>query len=162
MKGEQHVDITGFFGQYGHGDEPGHQFLYLYNKAGDTWKIADAVNMVVDSIYNDTRDGMPNNDDCGQMSTWQIFSAMGFYPACPGDGQYLIGAPMMHRAEIECDSGNVFTMIANDLSKENRYIQAARLNGEPLERGYITHDELTSGATLEFDMGATPNKDIFR
>ena len=161
MKGEQHVDISGFFGQYGHGDEPGHQFLYLYGKTGATWKIADAVHMVVDSIYSDTRNGMPNNDDCGQMSAWQVFSAMGFYPVCPGDGQFIIGAPMMHKATIHTESGKTFTMEAKNFSKTNRYIQSATLNGQPLTRGYITYDEIMNGATLVFEMGSTPNKNIF-
>lgn len=161
MKGEQHVDISGFFGQYGHGDEPGHQFLYLYGKTGATWKIADAVHMVVDSIYSDTRNGMPNNDDCGQMSAWQVFSAMGFYPVCPGDGQFIIGAPMMHKAAIHTESGKTFTMEAKNFSKTNRYIQSATLNGQPLTRGHITYDEIMNGATLVFEMGSTPNKNIF-
>ncbi|MFI3261579.1 MAG: GH92 family glycosyl hydrolase [Rikenellaceae bacterium] len=162
MQGEQHVDISGFFGQYGHGDEPGHQFLYMYHNAGEQWKIADWVNIVADSIYSTARNGMPNNDDCGQMSAWYIFSSMGFYPMCPGDGKYIIGAPMMHKAVIHTESGKSFTMIANNLSKENRYIESCTLNGEPLTCGYITHDQIMSGATLVFNMSSTPNKEIFK
>lgn len=162
MRGEQHVDISGFFGSYGHGDEPGHQFLYLYNKAGATWKIADQVHRVVEGAYNDTRNSMANNDDCGQMSCWQVFSALGFYPVCPGDGQYTIGAPMLPKATIRTDRGTTFTMIAHGYSPQNRYIRSARLNGKPLKRGYITYDEIMSGATLEFEMSATPNKKLFR
>lgn len=161
MKGEQHVDISGFFGQYGHGDEPGHQFLYMYHHAGEQWKIADWVNIVADSIYSAERNGMPNNDDCGQMSAWYIFSSMGFYPQCPGDGKYIIGAPMMKKAVIKTDNGKSFTMIANNLSKTNKYIESCTLNGQPLTTGYITHDDIMGGATLEFTMSATPNKEIF-
>lgn len=162
MKGEQHVDLSGFFGHYGHGDEPGHHFLYLYHNANEQWKIADWVNTVADSIYSAKRDGMPNNDDCGQMSAWYIFSSMGFYPACPGDGKYIIGAPMMKEAKIKTASGKTFTMVAKNLSKKNRYIESCTLNGEPLTSGYITHDDIMNGAALEFVMSSTPNKEIFK
>lgn len=161
MKGEQHVDISGFFGHYGHGDEPGHQFLYLYHNAGEQWKIADWVNTVADSVYAAKRDGMPNNDDCGQMSAWYIFSSMGFYPVCPGDSKYIIGAPMMKKAVIHTESGKKFTMIANNLSKENKYIESCTLNGKELLTGYITHDDIMNGSTLVFNMSSTPNKNIF-
>ena len=162
MKGEQHVDLSGFFGHYGHGDEPGHHFLYLYHNAAEQWKIADWVNVVADSIYSVNRDGMPNNDDCGQMSAWYIFSAMGFYPACPGDGKYIIGAPMMKQAKITTDNGKTFTMIAHNLSKKNRYINSCTLNGKTLTKGYITHREIMQGSTLEFIMSHIPNKELFK
>ena len=162
ITGEQHVDISGFVGHYGHGDEPGHHFLYLYNYAGQAWKIADRIHQVSDMYYSDRRDGMPNNDDCGQMSAWYIFSAMGFYPVAPGDSKYVIGAPMMHGARINTDSGKQFTMKAHGYSKESRYVKSAKLNGKPLQRGYITHEEIMDGSTLEFFMSSTPNKDLFK
>ena len=162
MKGEQHVDMSGFIGHYGHGDEPGHHFLYLYNYAGEAWKIADRLHEVSDTYYSDRRDGMPNNDDCGQMSAWYIFSAMGFYPVSPGDLTYVIGAPMMNGAKIKTASGKEFTMKAHNYSNKNIYVESAKLNGKPLERGYITHDEITSGSTLEFFMSDTPNKELFK
>jgi predicted alpha-1,2-mannosidase len=162
MKGEQHVDISGFFGSYGHGDEPGHHFIYLYNKAGETWKIADIAHRVVDEVYNDTRNSMANNDDCGQMSCWQVFTALGFYPLCPGDNQYLIGAPMLPKATIKTAVGTTFTMIAHGYSPQNRYIQSAKLNGKSLTRGYITYQEIMQGSTLEFTMSSTPNKTLFQ
>lgn len=162
MKGEQHVDISGFFGSYGHGDEPGHQFIYLYNKAGAAWKIADAVHRVVDEAYNDTRNSMANNDDCGQMSCWQVFTSLGFYPVCPGDSKYIIGAPMLPKATIKTAEGTTFTMIAHNYNNENRYVQSATLNGEPLTRGFITYKEIMNGSTLVFEMGDTPNKELFR
>lgn len=161
MKGEQHVDISGFFGHYGHGDEPGHQFLYLYQEAGESWKIADWVNIVADSVYSAERNGMPNNDDCGQMSAWYIFSSMGFYPVCPGDGRYIIGAPMMNSAKIHTDNGTTFSMKANNLTKENIYVESCTLNGEPVKDGYITHEDIMSGGELIFNMSSTPNKSLF-
>ncbi|MFI3314705.1 MAG: GH92 family glycosyl hydrolase [Rikenellaceae bacterium] len=156
MKGDLHVDLSGFIGQYGHGDEPGHQFAYLYTQAGEPHKAAKLINEVTQMYYNDSRAGMPNNDDCGQMSAWHIFSSMGFYPLSQASGEYVIGAPMIDGAKIKTETGNTFTMKANNLSSKNIYIQSATLNGEPLKRGYITHDEIMSGATLIFEMGSEP------
>lgn len=161
MEGEQHVDISGFIGYYGHGDEPGHQFLYLYNNAGAAWKIAPRLHEVSKEYYSTRRDGMPNNDDCGQMSVWYIFSSMGFYPVSPGDKNYVIGAPMMNGATIRTASGKDFVMKAHGLSPDNIHVQSVTLNGQPLERGYITHDEIMNGSTLEFQMGNSPNKELF-
>lgn len=161
MEGEQHVDISGFIGQYGHGDEPGHHFLYMYNPAGEAWKIADRIHEVSRTFYNATRNGMPNNDDCGQMSAWYIFSSMGFYPICPGDNRYYIGAPMVHSAEILTAKGTKFRMKANGLTDENIHVDSVTLNGEPLTCGYITHEQIMSGAELIFTMSATPNKKLF-
>ncbi len=157
MEGEQHVDISGFIGHYAHGDEPGHQFLYLFSQAGHPEKIAPWIHAVSREFYNDTRNGMPNNDDCGQMSAWYIFSSMGFYPIAPGDNLYYIGAPMMKGAKIKTESGKTFTMTAQNYSPENIYVQSVTLNGKPLDRPYITHQEIMDGATLEFVMG---NKEV--
>lgn len=162
MKGEQHVDISGFFGHYGHGDEPGHQFLYLYNMAGEAWKAADWINVVADSVYSATRNGMPNNDDCGQMSAWHVLSSMGFYPVCPGDSRYIIGTPMVKRASIHGAKGKTFTMIAPNLSTTNRYIESCTLDGEPLTCGYITYNDIIEGKTLRFTMASKPNKELFK
>ncbi|MEG1954657.1 MAG: GH92 family glycosyl hydrolase [Mucinivorans sp.] len=152
MEGAQHLDLTGFIGHYGHGDEPGHQFLYLYNKVGAMDKIAERVREVCSEYYSDKRDGMPNNDDCGQMSAWYIMSAMGFYPLSPGDNRYYLGSPMMRSAKILTTSGKEFSMVAHDLSPKNIYIDKVVLNGKPLTRGYITHQEIVGGARLEFYM----------
>lgn len=161
MEGEQHVDISGFIGQYGHGDEPGHQFLYLYNVAGAAWKIPQNVRQVVKEFYNATRNGMPNNDDCGEMSAWYIFSSMGFYPVCPGDSRYYIGAPLMKSARIKTASGKEFKMRTENFTPENIYVESVTLNGEPLTEGYITHEQIMSGSELVFVMSETPNKGLF-
>ncbi len=153
MKGEQHVDISGFFGQYGHGDEPGHQFAYLYSMAGAPEKSGLLTNMVADSLYKDIRNGMPNNDDCGQMSAWYIFSSMGFYPVSPASATYIIGAPRLDKAVINTDNGTQFTMIAHNLSDENRVVKSVTLNGKPLVKSQFTHEDIMKGGTLEFVMG---------
>lgn len=158
MDGDQHLDISGFVGRYAHGDEPGHQFLYMFNAAGSPEKIAPWLHNVSNEYYNNSRNGMPNNDDCGQMSAWYIFSSMGFYPMCPGDSRYYIGAPMMNEASIKTSSGKIFTMKASNYSPKNIYIQSATLNGKPLARGYITHHEIMNGGTLVFTMGAKEKK----
>ncbi len=162
MKGSQHVDISGFYGQYGHGDEPGHQMLYMYHHGKEQWKSAKWLNLVAQNSYSTKRDGMSNNDDCGQMSAWYIFTSMGFYPVCPGDGKYIIGTPLIKKASIKTESGKTFTMIAHNISKDNIYIESCTLNGEPLTSGYITHNQIMNGSTLEFNMSSTPNKNIFK
>ncbi len=161
MKGEQHVDISGFYGHYGHGDEPGHQMLYMYHHGKEQWKSARWINKVAKGSYSTKRNGMSNNDDCGQMSAWYIFSAMGFYPVCPGDGKYIIGAPLIRKAVIKTENGKTFTMIAHNISEENIYIESCLLNKKPLKDGYITHENIMGGATLEFFMSDKPNKEIF-
>ncbi len=153
MQGDTHVDLSGFVGKYGHGDEPGHQFLYMYNAAGAPERIAPWIHTVSDMYYNSSRAGMPNNDDCGQMSAWYIFSSMGFYPLNTGDGRYYIGAPMMHGASIKGASGNTFKMVAEGYSDKNIYVQSVTLNGEALTSGYITYDEIMAGGELRFVMG---------
>lgn len=159
MEGEQHVDISGFIGHYGHGDEPGHQIIYLYTYAGEPWKAAERIHEVANTQYFNSPNGMPNNDDCGQMSAWYIFSTMGFYPVCPGDLTYVIGSPMIEKAVIHTDAGTDFTMIAENLSASNIYIQSVTLNDKPLENGYIHHNDIMSGSTLKFVMGDKPNKE---
>ncbi|MEG1648871.1 MAG: glycoside hydrolase family 92 protein, partial [Rikenellaceae bacterium] len=140
----------------GHGDEPGHQFAYMFAEAGAPEKAAVLINMVADSLYNDSRNGMPNNDDCGQMSAWYIFSSMGFYPVSPASGHYIIGAPMIDGVSIKTDAGKVFTMKAHGLTSKNKYVKSVALNGQKLTRNYITHSEIMEGSTLEFEMTSEP------
>ena len=147
------IDMSGLIGMYAHGNEPSHHIAYLYNYAGEPWKSQERVNHILRDFYKPTRDGLAGNDDCGQMSAWYVFSAMGFYPVNPAEGIYVIGAPLLPKVII---NGN-FTVTANQLSLQNKYVQSARLNGQPLTRCYITHTELMRGGTLEFTMGDKPN-----
>lgn len=152
-------DVTGLLGQYCQGNEPSHHIAYLFSYAGQPWRTQYWVNCLVRTFYNDTREGLCGNDDCGAMSSWLVFSALGFYPVNPASSIYIIGSPMFERAEIQTpQTGKTFTLVANPVSKKNIYIQSAKLNGEVFNRPWITHDELTSGATLEFEMGSEPNK----
>jgi predicted alpha-1,2-mannosidase len=160
MEGDLHVDLSGFIGMYGHGDEPGHHIPYLYNYVGEAWKTQKLVDRVCREMYSDKIDGMINNEDCGQMSSWYIFSAMGFYPVCPGDGQYIIGAPLFDEVAINLENGKQFKVIAKNQSAKNIYIKSIKLNGKPYTKTYLQHKDIMKGGTIEFEMSATPNKEL--
>ena len=160
-KYKQVEDIAGLIGQYAQGNEPSHHVAYLYNWAGAPWKTQEKIHMVMNNLFDNTPDGICGNEDCGQMSAWYIFSSMGFYPVCPGSLEYIIGTPKLNKVELKLDNGKIFSMIANNLSHENFYIQSAKLNGKPLERSYITHSEIMNGGELIFEMGASPNKNLW-
>jgi predicted alpha-1,2-mannosidase len=146
-------------GQYSQGDEPSHQIAYLYDYAGEPWKTQAYTRKICETLYTDSADGLCGNDDCGQMSAWYIFSAMGFYPVNPAAGIYTIGSPMLDKVSIDVGNNKHFTLIANNVSKENKYIQSAELNGKPFNLTYITHKEIMNGGTLVFNMGDKPNKE---
>jgi len=152
MAGEQHVDISGFIGSYGHGDEPGHHIPYLYNFTDSQWKTQEIVAKVRRSFYHNAPDGMANNEDCGQMSAWYIFSAIGFYPYCPGKAEYEIGTPLFEKATITLDNGNKFVVKATNLSPDNIYVGKKTLNGKLLNKLTISHDEIVKGGELLFEM----------
>ncbi|MBD0776384.1 glycoside hydrolase family 92 protein [Maribacter sp. ANRC-HE7] len=156
--GAQHVDISGFIGKYGHGDEPGHQMPYLYNYVNQPWKTQKYVNTVMRTMYSDRPDGMINNEDLGQMSAWYVFSALGFYPVSPASLEYQLGAPFQEEANIHLDNGKTFTVRAKNRTKENLYVQSATLNGEDYTKTYIHHKTIMDGGVLTFTMGPEPNK----
>ncbi len=154
-------DITGLVGQYAHGNEPVHHVAYLYNYAGAAYKTQSRVRQIMTTLYNDTPAGQCGNVDCGQMSAWYVFSALGFYPVNPAEGVYVIGSPLVNKAVIPLDKqhygGKTFTMIAANNSATNKYIQSATWNGKPLTRSWFTQKELAAGGTLRFVMGPKPN-----
>ncbi|TPG39798.1 glycoside hydrolase family 92 protein [Sphingomonas koreensis] len=151
-------DIAGLIGQYIHGNEPSHAVGYLYDYAGQPWRTQERLKQIVDSQYRPTPDGFEGNDDLGQMSAWLVFTSLGFYPVTPGSGQYVIGRPFVDKAVVNLPSGKHFTVQADNLSEANRYVGAVTLDGKPLTRSFITHDEIEKGGTLRFTMQATPNK----
>ena len=150
-------EITGLIGMYAHGTEPSHHIPYLYCYAGAPWKTQARVRQILDSLYLDTPDGLCGNDGCGQLSAWYIFSAIGFYPVNPASGVYIIGSPYFDTVSIETGGGREFTLTAKYLSGTTKYIQSATINGNPLNRLYITHNEILQGAEAVFDMGDAPN-----
>lgn len=149
-------------GQYAHGNQPIQHMIYLYNYAGEPYKAQYHVREVMDKLYssgiNDGK-GLCGDEDNGQTSAWYVFSALGFYPVCPGEPEYVIGSPLFEEVAMELENGNTFTVIAHNNSDKNRYIQSAKFNGDIFERTFIKHDEIMNGGTLEFVMGATPNKE---
>ena len=154
--GREQADITGMIGQYVHGNEPSHHMAYLYNYAGQPWKTQQRVRQIMDSMYSDQPDGLSGNEDCGQMSAWLVLSAMGFYPVVPGDPTYAIGTPWFEKTTIRLDNGNSFVIKAPKVSTRNFYIKKLKFNGKDYSKTWLSHDMLTGGGTLEFEMDNTP------
>ncbi len=153
LSGRHQSDITGLVGQYAHGNEPSHHMAYLYNYAGVPAKGAKVLRKIMDDLYTDQPDGLCGNEDCGQLSAWYVLSAMGFYPVCPGDNQYIIGTPLFDEVKINLENGKTFVIKSQNLSKENIYIQSVRFNGQNYSKSYFTHEMLNNGGELEFIMG---------
>ncbi len=151
-------DIAGLIGQYIHGNEPSHHVAYLYNYAGQPWRTQERLKQIVESQYRPTPDGLAGNDDLGQMSAWLVFTALGFYPVAPGSNQYVIGRPFVDRAVLNLPNGRRFTVVAEGLSDANRYVGKVTLNGRPLARGYLRHEEIVAGSELHFTMQAVPDR----
>jgi predicted alpha-1,2-mannosidase len=149
-------DITrdGIIGNYVHGNEPSHHVAYLYNWTDQPWKTQERVRMILEKQYHPTPDGLGGNDDCGQMSAWYIFTALGFYPVAPGSNEYSLGSPAVDGAVLQLDNGKTFTIEAKDQGDKNVYVKKVTLNGQPLTRRYITHEEILNGGKLVFYMSA--------
>lgn len=158
IAGDTHVDISGFIGKYGHGDEPSQHMPYLYNYAGQPWKTQQYVRQVINNFYKDTPDGLINNDDLGQMSAWFVFSAMGFYPVCPGDLKYIIGSPLFEETTVNLENGKQFFIKAHNHPGKNKFVQSVTLNGKPFTKTFITHEQIMQGGEIVFEMGSKPNK----
>ncbi|MDB4655317.1 GH92 family glycosyl hydrolase [Flavobacteriales bacterium] len=154
-EGRHQVDITGLIGQYAHGNEPSHHMAYLYNYAGQPWKTQERVSQILETMYQNSPDGLSGNEDCGQMSAWYVLSSMGFYPVCPGSNQYVIGTPLFDDVSINLENGKQFKI---SRSRQGKYVQSATLNGQPLKASSLTHEQISAGGKLEFQMGKEPNK----
>ena len=152
------ADISGLIGQYAHGNEPGHHTTYLYAFVGQQWKTAKLVRQILTTLYSDQPDGLSGNEDCGQMSAWYVFSAMGIYPVNPVAGVYVFGSPIVDKATIAVPEGKSFTIVAKNNSPVNLFIQSVELNGKPYGKSYITHPDILAGGELTFVMGPEPNK----
>jgi predicted alpha-1,2-mannosidase len=154
-------DISGLIGQYSQGDEQCHHVAYLYDYAGQPWKTQQHVRQVMATLYGDSPAGQCGNVDCGQMAAWYVFSALGFYPMNPDSGVYAIGSPVVSEAVVHLDGkqyqGHTFTVIAENNSAENIYIQSASLNDQPLDKAWLTYQQITAGGTLHLVMGPKPN-----
>ena len=151
-------DITGLIGWYAHGNEPSHHVAYLYAHAGQPWRTQARLKQIMDTQYAARPDGLAGNDDLGQMSAWYVFTALGFYPVTPGSNQYIIGRPFLPQATLNLPDGKRFRIVADGLDAAHTYVGSVSLNGKPLDRAYVTHQEIVAGGELRFTMQAEPNK----
>jgi predicted alpha-1,2-mannosidase len=155
--GREQDDISGLIGQYAHGNEPSHHMAYLYCFAGQPWKTQELVHKIMNELYSSKPDGLCGNEDCGQMSSWYVMSALGFYPVTPGNENYIIGTPLFDSLSVQLENGNKFNIYAKNLNSKNYFIQSASLNGAPLTRCWINQKEITEGGELQFIMGPKEN-----
>jgi len=149
--------VAANIGQYAHGNEPVHHVIYLYDYAGQPWKAQSRVRQTMALLYQPTPDGMCGDEDTGQMSAWYVFSALGFYPASPGEPNYLIGSPLFDHAVLTLPNNKIFTITCKNNGPQQPYIQSAELNGESLDKTYIGHQTIVNGGELVFQMDAAPN-----
>lgn len=156
ITGRQQPDIAGMIGQYAHGNEPSHNFAYLYDYTGQPWKTQELCRKIMRELYSNEPDGLTGNEDCGQMSAWYVFSALGFYPVIPGKPEYALGTPLLKSAMLKLENGNHFKITTKNLSKENLYIQSIKLNNRQYNKSYISHADIMKGGVLELVMGNQP------
>jgi|APSaa5957512535_1039671.scaffolds.fasta_scaffold00132_26 predicted alpha-1,2-mannosidase len=156
--GRTQSDITGLIGQYAHGNEPSHHIPYLYNYVGRPDKTQKLVRQIMDELYSDQPDGLSGNEDCGQMSSWLVMSALGFYPVAPGSEDYILGSPWFENATIHLENGNDFTINAAENSPNNIYVQNGSLNGHPHSYSYLKHSDIMNGGELALIMGGAPSE----
>lgn len=145
-------------GNYAHGNQPIQHMIYLYDYAGEPWKAQYWLRQVMDRMYNAQPDGYCGDEDNGQTSAWYVFSALGFYPVCPGTDQYVIGAPLFKQVVLHLENGKTVTIDAPANSKDNFYVGRLTVDGKDYEKNYLTHSQLLDGAQINFDMVAQPNK----
>lgn len=154
--GRNQADITGLIGQYAHGNEPSHHMAYLYNFVNKPHKTQEKVRQILTELYTNAPDGISGNEDCGQMSAWYVFSSLGFYPVTPASNEYIIGSPLFDKATVNLEDGKTFTVATENLSDENKYINAVYLNGKKHPYSYIKHADIMNGGSLIFEMTNAP------
>ena len=141
-------DITGLIGWYAHGNEPSHHVAYLYAAAGQPWRTQARLAAIMASQYAPRPEGLAGNDDLGQMSAWYVFTALGFYPVTPASNEYILGRPFVSRARLQLPQGKTFTVIARGLEAAHPYVASVTLNGKPLTRVFLRHQEILAGGEL--------------
>jgi predicted alpha-1,2-mannosidase len=145
-------------GQYAHGNQPIQHMPYLYNYAGQPWRTQFHVRKIMRQLYTATPDGYCGDEDNGQTSAWYVFSAMGFYPVCPGSNQYVTGSPLFNNVKITLENGRKLEILANHNSSENIYINSVSLNGRGYDTNWFSHEQLIKGGKIVFEMAAMPNR----
>jgi predicted alpha-1,2-mannosidase len=152
------IEESCLIGGYVHGNEPSHHIPYLFQWTSEPWRGEYWLREIMERMYRPEREGLGGNDDCGQMSAWYVFSALGFYPVCPGSGQYVLGAPFLPSMTLTLEGGKTFTVLAPNVSSKNRYVRSVKLNGKRLTRRYLTREDVVNGGVLEFDMSSKPRR----
>ena len=155
--GREQADITGLIGQYAQGNEPSHHMAYLYTLIGQAPKTQERVRFVLDNFYKNSPDGLIGNEDCGQMSAWYVWSAMGMYPVCPGKSYYSIGTPLFPEVILQLENGKTFTIKSNQPSARNFYVLRATLNGNSLKEPVLQHRSIMDGGLLDYNLGGIPS-----
>src|ERR1700756_5840845 len=152
-------EATGLVGQYAQVNEPSFHIPYLYDFSGQPWKAQRRIRQIMDVWYGDGPLGIPGDDDGGETSSWYVFSALGFYPVCPGAPVYEMGSPLFAKSAVRLGNGKIFTILANNVSARNKYIRSALLNGKPLNQAWFPHSAIANGGMLVLEMGDSPNTD---
>lgn len=145
-------------GNYAHGNQPIQHMIYMYSFSGEPWKAQYWVREVMDKLYTPNPDGYCGDEDNGQTSAWYVFSALGFYPVCPGTDEYILGSPLFKSVTLNLENGNKVTIKADNNKKANRYVQSMSVNGQPYSKNYLTHETLMKGAGISYQMAPAPNK----
>ena len=145
-------------GQYAHGNQPIQHMVYLYNYSSEPWKAQYWIREIMNKLYTAGPDGYCGDEDNGQTSAWYVFSALGFYPVCPGTDEYIIGTPLFKSAKLHLENGKTITIKADNNQLDNRYIKEMKVNGKSQTRNFLTHDQLIKGANIQFQMSPVPNK----
>jgi len=158
FEGTEDITRDGIIGNYVHGNEPGHHIPYLYNWTNKPWKTQERVRMIMETMYSNTVDGLCGNDDAGQMSAWYVFSALGFYPVCPGSDQYAIGSPLVMNAKLNLENGNKLIIEVKNQKPENVYVEKVVINGKELKRNYLIHSDIVGNNRIIFYMSRSANK----
>ena len=153
------IEAVGIMGNYVHGNEPGHHIPYMYSYIGKPWKTQAIARKIMSTMYHNTPSGLCGNDDCGQMSAWYIFSALGFYPVTPASNQYVIGSPLVKSAQIQVGNNKTITVTAHNQSEKNIYIKKVLVDGKEWKNNWFPHSMLVNGCTIDFYMTSKPNKE---
>ncbi len=159
LSGRDQADVTGLIGQYAQGNEPSHHMAYLFNYAGKPWRTQELVSKINKEFYLNSPDGLIGNEDCGQMSAWYIFSAMGFYPVTPASGIYALGTPVFDEVKLHLENGKTFTITAKNLAAKNFYVKDMQLNGAGYKNTFLKNEDIEQGGNMVFEMAPSANYD---
>jgi predicted alpha-1,2-mannosidase len=156
--GRDQADVTGLIGQYAHGNEPSHHMAYLFSYAGQPSRTQELVHKICTEFYRNAPDGLIGNEDCGQMSAWYVLSAMGFYPVCPGNGDYVLGTPLFDEVRLNLENGKQFIIRAKNKKNNAFYVSATKLNGKAHPYAYLEHSDIMKGGIFEFTLQEKANR----